>query len=924
MPRRTKEEAELRKVEQAIASLRAALTGPALEQTILPLLEKKAELEASLRGSGAIAQGDGAIAVGEGGTVVQESIIVHAEKGARVIIGTEPVKMSKKIRATALGRYLEHVIAHNRYLQLQGIRSGGKLVNIELEHIYITLRTTGQRTIQAEEGWLQEEAGMAPGEWTRQKMERASLRETVSVTVDQALAEHRHMVILGDPGSGKTTLLRYLALLYGRDLAEGTKGVPAKLKLDEAGSLPVLLHLRQFGAFIKEHRAKDDGTEGHALLFEFLFRAMQGFRIDLPPDFFDPYFQRGQAIILLDGMDEVADPDLRARVARMVEAFTLAYPKCRFVVTSRVVGYSGAARLTGDYVTTTVRDFSLADVEQFLTYWHRLVAVGQLGPGESADAFAASQTGQLMSAIRGNERIRDLAINPLLLTVIALVHRDRVKLPDRRAELYAEAVDVLLGKWDEARGLGALSILEDRPFEVSDKRLTLQALALWMHERGQKEVSQAELFAFLEKQFGGMVPDSQKRRMAIEKFQRVIEERTGLLTARGEGVYAFSHLTFQEYLAARALAGQDDYVEYTLRFTGDAWWREIILLEAGHLSGDSVARASRLIRAIADHRKEPLPYHNLVLASECLRDAGDHRVGAELSNEINTRLDQALKSPPPLATRIFKKWGLRTWIDQRAELVQALARAGKGYWRPPFGEPEWVTIPAGKFWMGEEDELHQVELPEFQIARVPITNAQYALFVQDAKYKAPDGWEEMRPPKGRESHPVARVTWYDAIEYCKWLSAKTGKNITLPSEAEWEKAARSDDKREYPWGKWENYRANTIELGLGETTPVGIFLECASPYGVLDMSGSVWEWTRSVIRLRKEKGDQVIKEYNYPYDSTDGREDINANSNSSRILRGGSFLYESWSARCSCRNWYGPVFRDWDLGFRVVVSHALS
>lgn len=887
---------ELEEIANELATLKEGSRAyKALEQ-------EKATLEAQLIGAGAIAQGVGATAAGEGATVIQESIIVNAEKGARVVIGTEPVKMSSKMRATALGRYLEHIIAHNRYLQLQGIRSGGKLVNIELEHIYITLRTTQQRTVQAEQEWLHDEAGMAPGEMARAKMERSPLRETVTVTVDQALADHKHMVILGDPGSGKTTLLRYLALLYGRDLAENSKHVQNKLKLNESGHLPVFLYLRQFGSFLRKHRAVDDGTDGLGLLFEFLFRSMEGFRIDLSNDFFDEYLQKGNAVILLDGMDEVADPDLRTRVARMVEGFALAYPKCRFVVTSRIVGYSGASRLTGDFATTTVRDFTLADVEQFLKHWHRLVAVGQLGPGESADVFAASQTAQLMSAIRGNERVRDLAINPLLLTVIALVHRDRVKLPDRRAELYDEAVDVLLGKWDEARGVGSETILDDRPFEVGDKRLMLQSLALWMHERGQKEITQADLFAFLEKQFSDMVTDGQKRRMAIEKFQRVIEERTGLLAARGEGVFAFSHLTFQEYLAARSLAGRDDYVNFTLQRTGEAWWREVILLEAGHLSGESIERASRLVNAISENRKEPLPYHNLVLASECLRDAGETRVVQGIAHAINERFDKALKSSPPFTTRIFKQWGIRTWIDQRAELVQALARAGKGYWTMPFGEPEWVTIPAGKFWMGRNNELHEVYLSEFQIARVPVANAQYALFVQDAKHKVPDGWEENRPPKGKESHPVVNVSWYDAIKYCEWLSGKTGKQVTLPSESEWEKAARGNDKREYPWGKWELYRANTSELGVGGTTPVGIFLEGASPYSVLDMSGNIWEWTRS----------------NYET----GKDDFQ--SETRRVLRGGSFFNVSKWVRCAVRNRIFPNFRNYTFGFRVVVSPNAS
>jgi formylglycine-generating enzyme required for sulfatase activity len=179
------------------------------------------------------------------------------------------------------------------------------------------------------------------------------------------------------------------------------------------------------------------------------------------------------------------------------------------------------------------------------------------------------------------------------------------------------------------------------------------------------------------------------------------------------------------------------------------------------------------------------------------------------------------------------------------------------------------------------------------------------LFVQDVKYKAPEDWEDNRPPKGKESHPVVNVSWYDAIQYCEWLSGKTGKSVTLPSEAEWEKAARSDDKREYPWGTWQEYRANTSELGLGETTPVGIFLEGASPYGLLDMSGNVWEWTRS-----EYKG--------YPYRAEDGREDLSKKVEY-RSLRGGSFYNAASNARCACRYRNGPGSGYRYHGFRVVV-----
>ena len=905
--------------------------------------------QATLVGSGAIAQGDGAIAAGAGGVAVGGSVtgpvttgddniaagghVIYAETGATVVIGEAPVKMMAVDRASALGRYLQHIISRNRYLQLQGIRSGGKLVNIELDQIYITLRATRQRVVEVEEAWLTAEAQLAPGELHRAH-ERMATTETVTVSVCEALKEHARLAVLGDPGSGKTTLLRYLALLYARDLAEGSALVRDKLELGERGRLPILLPLRQIGAFLRAR--PDDGTEGHKTLLDFLLRSLGNERIELPPDFFDERLNSGQAVILLDGLDEVADPDLRRRVSRLVEAFARAYPTCRYVVTSRIVGYTGAARLGEAYTTTTVRDFTLSDVESFLVNWHRLVAVGQMGPGESAEAYAAQQTQQLMNAIRGNERIRELAINPLMLTVIAMVHRDRVKLPDRRAELYAEAVDVLLGKWEEAKGLQEVSILEGKPFDTGDRRLMLQSVALAMHAKQQKEISADDLRRLLGEMFYEALGNWRQVERAVQRFLSVIEERTGLLAARGEGVYAFSHLTFQEYLAATAIAARDDYVDYSLQCAQDAWWREVILLEAGHLSLLSKEKTTRLIQAIADLKQEPLPYHNLVLAAECLRDVGSNRVQGDLEGQLQRRLRRELETLPPkgwlapIQLRFQQGMTPDEFARRRVAAAQALARiGGTTYWTLPYGEPEWVQIPAGEFWMGTPEEdissfltkfggkrewykdetpRHKMTLPAYSISRVPITNAQYHLFVQATGHEAPEGWEEHRPPKGQESHPVVNVTWRDALVYCEWLSQATGKRVTLPSEAEWEKAARGDqDAREFPWGDaFDATRCNCRALGLGDTTPVGIFLNGASPYGVLDLSGNVWEWTQSLYK-------------GYPYDSKDGRESLEAGTDA-RVLRGGAFSSDDYNVRCAVRYRLSPDGRLRNSGCRVVLS----
>ena len=751
--------AEIDKLRQAIETLEAQQRELGLNHA-----QQIAELRQRLEGPGGIAQsGSGAIATtggvaaGEGGAADGRDVgghVIVAGGGSTIVIGDQPIPMTAVQRESALGRYLSHIISRNRYLQLQGIRSGGKLVNIELENIYITLKATRTRTLEAEEAWLSEERLLAPGE--SQKRPQEPRTETVTVKVEEALAEHTRLVVLGDPGSGKTTLLRYLALCYARDRAEGLTVVRDRLGLAESGYLPILLPLRNLGAYLKAKYPSDDGTEGHQRLLEFLRMYLRGERIDIPDDFFDASLAAGQAVMLFDGMDEVGDFDLRRRVARLIEAFSSDNPQCRIVVTSRIVGYAGPARLGGDFTTTTIRDFTLADVEQFLTHWHRLVAIGQMGPGESAEHVAAQQTLHLMEAIRSNPRVRELAINPLMLTVIALVHRDRIKLPERRAELYAEAVDVLLGKWDEARGVEEVRLFDDRPYDLTDRRLLLQSIALKMHEAGHKEIGVDDLLAQVEGAFARIVADARAAERAAERFLSVIRERTGLLVEAGQGVYRFSHLTFQEYLAAVEVAERDDYATYTLSHAADAFWREVILLEAGYLSTKNQAKTMQLIKAVADARQEPEPFHNLVLAAECVRDVGATRVEGNLAAELTQRLQQELERPIPerwtgwtrrLGRVIGTEERRKAMLRRRIAAATALSRiesgnfgTGSSYWSLPYGEPVWVTIPAGEFWMGSgpddpeafevERPAHRLFLPEFQIARTPIANAQYLYYLE--------------------------------------------------------------------------------------------------------------------------------------------------------------------------------------------------
>ncbi|MBN1890078.1 MAG: SUMF1/EgtB/PvdO family nonheme iron enzyme [Thermoflexales bacterium] len=174
----------------------------------------------------------------------------------------------------------------------------------------------------------------------------------------------------------------------------------------------------------------------------------------------------------------------------------------------------------------------------------------------------------------------------------------------------------------------------------------------------------------------------------------------------------------------------------------------------------------------------------------------------------------------------------------------------------PF-EPELVLIPAGEFLMGsdpakdkqaydDEKPQHKRHLPDYYMAKTPVTNGQYLAFVEKTGQRALGYWKGGKLPKGKENHPVVNVTWHDAVAYCRWLAEVTGKPYGLPSEAEWEKATRGTDGRIYPWGNdWDAKKCNTSEGGKKGTTPVVAYPGGASPYGCLDMSGNVWEWCRT-------------------------------------------------------------------------------
>jgi formylglycine-generating enzyme required for sulfatase activity len=249
-----------------------------------------------------------------------------------------------------------------------------------------------------------------------------------------------------------------------------------------------------------------------------------------------------------------------------------------------------------------------------------------------------------------------------------------------------------------------------------------------------------------------------------------------------------------------------------------------------------------------------------------------------------------------------------------------LMGSDKGKDPEAFDDELWPTVEAVRYAAAATTGQGSVDMPTYYVARYPVTVVQFKVFA--AKTGLRLGYEGSLA--GEPEHPVVHVSWHEALRYCEWLQQElqestmspaalkdllvSGWRVTLPSEPEWEKAARGADGRIYPWdGGLDPTRANYADARIGRTSLVGGFPRGASPYGILDMSGNVWEWTRSL----KQK---------YPYDSTDGRENLGATGE--RAVRGGSFYLFGKSMRAANRYPYDPESRLSRVGFRVALSRS--
>ena len=813
---------------------------------------------------------------GELNKIVPPLLAGVAARGKAYYQTTPEPEPPPRVLDAQLHPYLRWMAQYSERLALSLLDpSGAKTAKLELARVFINLHAT-------------------PRTWKLPEDPAIVVREQAALA---ALHAERQLILLGDPGSGKSTLLRFLVYCLAQAAQAPQAGWLQKLKWPreqlrqgaEGGRrggggreeevvvteeqhwcvdapLPVLIELRDFAR---------TGFDPHSplALWRYVEAQLAGRGLGAAAAPLAAQAQAGNVIFLLDGVDEVP-PEQRQDVWRAIAALADGvYARCRWVATCRSLSFD-AKEAPGGVPSRTLQPLTAPQIDDFIASWYGVLAeMGELNAGR-----AESLTGHLQQQVRRGD-LQELGQNPMLLTVMAIVQTYYGTLPEERARLYQACVETLLLRWqlpkeatEEGKALpdmlAALGVNQQK-LERLLWEIAWQAHAAAVTRQERADIRESEIMALAARHLGSY--------NKAEQFLAYTEQRAHLLVGRGglgERVFAFPHRTFQEYLAACYLTpGMKLLIEAPkLAAAGDTW-REVLTLAAGSLVYNN-NNFEQVLLAVERMLPHELPaqgdsrpdWYRIWLAGEMAAVVG--RQNFEESDFAAGLLPKLRRMLAALLAQ-----GALT-PQQRAEAGDVLGKLGD--MRPGVCtlEPDLIPIPAGAFLYGDKKEARTIAQP-YAISRYPVTVAQFGMFMADGGYEAAHYWggEEsagwrwrlsehrsdwrgegpvtqpeywLQPRWHGENRPVVGVSWYEAQAYCAWLTEKSGREYRLPTEEEWERAARHTDGRAWAWGNdWADGQINSREAEISRTTAVGAFPRGAAACGAQDMSGNVWEWTAS-------------------------------------------------------------------------------
>lgn len=507
-----------------------------------------------------------------------------------------------------LNKYYQQLIYICRDYLTQGLDKDRIL---KLEKVFVPLKMATKEAVQVDTKMIQAVDRSAKNPKEKQIWD--------FLAAMQNEAAFRPIVILGAPGSGKTTLLRHIALTYATQSQRKIHPQAPKL-------IPVLLYLRE----VSQEIELSQEIAAHKLtLPELITQQIKGQRkidpLNPPLHWFADKLRQKQCLVLLDGLDEVADETQRQKVKNWVDEQIQTYPDTLFLLTSRPYGYRSAP-LQESVTVLEVKPFNLKQMQQFVNNWYLQTEIISRAGEEDLGVReeAREQAEDLIARILNSKPLADMAVNPLLLTMIATVHRRGSALPGKRVELYKEICQVLLEKRHRAKKLAI-------PLIATQKQAVLQVLALMLMQNNTKEFKLSEKAPLIQAKLREVASSE----ITAEEFIKQVRDVCGLLVEKENDVYEFAHLSFQEYLAAVEIKATQQE-KLLLDNINHSWWHETIRLYAAQ------SNATNIISAILN-MEEPT-VDTMALAYEC-RDEG-LSVDEYVKNKLDAKLEEDLESHP--------------------------------------------------------------------------------------------------------------------------------------------------------------------------------------------------------------------------------------------------------------------------------------
>ncbi len=782
--------------------------------------------------------------------------------------------------------------------------------------------------------------------WPRQFVTDIDNHEPVEIL--PLFDDESGLVILGDVGAGKTTFLQYIALslVNGEDVHQTVNG-----------RIPLAMPLSAY---------YDELENNNISLYDFFVTYFDNLGGSLPfGQLFKEVVARGKALILLDGLDEARDARLRNQAVQNIVDF-IALNKGngnKFLITSRLVGYR-QARIFADGVL----ECTLADIDEllggrFIERW--LLFVEQ----QEADGEAINREKEtLRKQIWGNVALSRLASNPLLLTIMLMMQRQGLSLPHRRVELYHQFINTLIKDWNLARN--PRNMPNTAVSDVLETMRTLGPLALWMEEDNpgaglvQREDFRRELVNVFRQR------KAENPTVEANQFLDDIKQFSGILVEREDQNIAFLHRSLQEYLAAWAIAhkGQNSVepvVEFIASHIIDKTWWELLRLSVGIIG---IVQQREDTAGIILSRVMDSSFGEggigLTLVGEMLADIGQSGVTVEVYDRILRHLFKALQDENDVSAdwRVgigqvigrMNKWN--TIVDE----IQFCYVPSSDFYLGEQKYEQLVTVLDTPYWLSQHLITHSqffefveddgYKNPEFWVEAATVYRWRSGEVMDWERL----GWRKEPHDYGYPfhlpNHPIVGVSYYEALAFTRWLEKRWVARgfiephwqVRLPTEIQWEKAAKgglqlpqfpveadvhllipvydaffeplfdnSMPKRPFPWGdepplNHANFR-HPNNQHFDESSNFGLcFSKGKSPVGCMDMSGNVWEWTRSLLRP-------------YPYNPDDGRETMDIQLFHTLALRGGAFWSLEEQIRTVSRIGRSPNTRSDSIGFRVCV-----